>query len=256
MTSRIAWITGGGTGIGRALAEQLYNEGYSVLVSGRRKEVLSTAVADIARTPGNGRIWGLDGDVSDPAYVKHAAEAAAQRWGQIGLLINNAGVNTYQSFQQADSGEYADVFSINCVSAILCAKAVLPGMLAKRDGAIVNVSSILGKWASGSLSSYSVSKYALAGFTDSLRQELHGTGIHVMGVYPGLIRTPMATAGILSDSPRMRMLCPPERMAAAILRGLVRRKREVLYPWYVPWILRVHSWFPAAMERVRRSHGE
>jgi short-subunit dehydrogenase len=255
MIRRIAWVTGGGTGIGKALAAALYSEGHWVVISGRRKEILTHAAQEITSAHGSGDICAVPGDASDAAYVAELQRSIHERWGDIDLLINNAGENTYHSFQEASPEEFEQSFRVNCMSAIRCTQAVLPGMLARRSGAIVNVSSILGRWASASCSAYSVSKYALAGFTDALRQELTGSGVHVMGVYPGFILTPMTAPLVSPESPRWRMGQSPESMAVAILKGLRRGKREVLYPWYVPVALNLHHWFPGLLESLRKLFG-
>jgi uncharacterized protein len=251
MDRRIAWVTGGGSGIGRALASALYNEGHWVVISGRRKEVLLQAAQEIrsGHTPGD--IWALPGDVTDAAYVPDVQKAVRERWGDIDLLINNAGENPSHSFQEALPQEYEQNFRVNCMSAIHCTRAVLPAMLAQKRGTIVNVSSILGKWASPDSSAYSVSKYALAGFTDSLRQELAGSGVHVLGVYPGFIRTQMTLPFVSPGSLRSRMGKSPEAMAGAILKGIQKKKHAVLYPWYVPMVLHLYAWFPGLLERLR-----
>src|SRR5258708_11448827 len=233
MNRQIVWITGGGTGIGRALAEALYREGHWVVISGRRKEVLTKTAQEITGLPsphpsprgrgseseGPGDLWSIPGDASDGTYVAEILRSVRERWGDIDLLINNAGENLYRSFQESAPEEFEQNFRVNCMSAIRCTQAVLPAMLARRAGTIVNVSSILGKWASPDSAAYSVSKYALTGFTDSLRQELTGTGVHVLGVYPGLILTPMTEPFLSPGSRRWRFGKSPESMAAAIFKS-------------------------------------
>ncbi len=250
--TRVAWITGGGTGIGRALCVQLCRQGYSVLISGRRQEFLTQTARDIDEEQGAGRILALAGDVRNAEFVKHAAQIVGQRYGNIDLLINNAGVNTFHTLQDTPPDEFVESFTINCLSAILCTKAVLPDMLLRRSGTVVNVSSFAGKWASAKSSAYSVSKYALTGFTDSIRQELHGSGVHVMGVYPGFVRTPMLKDRMAPHSVLERISTSPESMAAAILRGMKRKTRDVYHPFYVPILLKCHDWLPGAMESLLR----
>jgi short-subunit dehydrogenase len=251
MNRRIAWVTGGGTGIGRALAEALYREGHWVIISGRRADVLTRAAEEIRSGHTSGDIWAAAGDVSDPAYVAELQKSVRQKWGEIDLLINNAGANSNHPFRESTDQEFEDYFRINCLSAIRCTRVVLPAMLERKSGTIVNISSILGKWASPDSSSYSVSKYALAGFTDSLRQELAGTGVHVLGVYPGFIRTAMTEPFVEPGSPRSRLGKSPQAMAAAILKGIHRRQHAVMYPWYVPLVLQFHFWFPGLLEKLR-----
>jgi short-subunit dehydrogenase len=262
MKPRVAWISGGGTGIGRALTNALYRTGWWVVISGRREAVLTQAAQEIvaAHKLGDqsvkpGDIWAVPGDLGSPPVVAQISRALHERWGDVDLLINNAGVNPYHAFMEATPEEFEQTFRSNCLSAILCTQAVLPGMLARKSGAIVNISSILGRWASPTSTAYSVSKYALAGLTDSLRQEITGSGVHVMGVYPGFIRTPMTLPYVGPDSPRQRFGKSPEAMAAAILKGLKQGRREVLYPWYVPLVLRLHQWFPRTLESLRKIFG-
>jgi uncharacterized protein len=248
----VAWITGGGTGIGRALAEAFYRDAYRVVISGRRQEVLAQAAQEINAAKGPGEVWAIAGDVGEVSYASELYRTVQARWGVIDILINNAGVNTYHSFQEASSEEYEQNFRDNCLSAIRCTKAVLPAMRARQSGAIVNISSILGRWASPTASAYSVTKYALSGFTDALRQELAGTGVHVMGVYPGFIRTPMTLPFVSPNSRRRHFGKSPESMAAAIVAALKRKKRTLFYPWYVPLALHLHDLFPGALESLRK----
>jgi short-subunit dehydrogenase len=257
MNRKIVWLTGGGTGIGKALAEQLYRQGHWVAISGRRAEVLQQAAKAITAgasgmtsTPGD--IWAFSGDVGDPAYVASVHQQIRSKWGEVDWLINNAAINLHHGFLATTPEEYAEHFRVNDIGPILCMKAVLPAMLARRSGSIVNVSSILGRWASAQSSAYSMSKYALAGITDSLRQEIADSGVHVMGVYPGFIVTPMTEQFVTPGSHRARMGRSPEAMARAILNGIERRKREVMFPWYVAVTLHLHAWFPGLMEKVRR----
>ncbi len=247
---RVVWVTGGGTGIGKALGAALYRQGARILITGRRADVLESAAKEI-RDGAGGEVVAVAGDAARAADIEAALQTARSRWGEVDVLINNAGANSYHDFEHTPPEEFLQVFDGNCVSAIRCARAVLPAMRQKRSGTIVNVSSILGRWASPDSPSYSVSKYALAGFTDSLRQELAETGIRVIGVYPGFILTPMTTPFVSPGSRRWRYGATPEAMAAAILRGIERGRRDVLFPRYVAWVLHLHHFFPGVMEKLR-----
>src|SRR5689334_16680722 len=120
----IAWITGGGTGIGRALAEALFRQGNRVAISGRRADVLSRTAAEIAASSGAGQIAAFPADVADADSVAQAAAEIAQRWGAVELLINNAGANRTRPFDQTPLSEFEESFRINCLGAIACTKAV------------------------------------------------------------------------------------------------------------------------------------
>ena len=125
-------------------------------------------------------------------------------------------------------------------------------MRQRRSGAIVTVSSVLGHWASAGSASYSVSKYATTGFIDLLRQELIGSGIQVLGVFPGFIQTDMTLPFVKPGSPKASFGKTPLQMADAILRALRKGKTELYYPFYVPWLLRLHRWLPMTADRLAR----
>ena len=246
----IAWITGGGTGIGRALAEQLYREGSRIVISGRREQVLQEAARKIAASKSTGEVRAIAGDAADASHASQVVSEIKSCWGDIDLLVNNAGSNANHPISETPVEEYREAFENNCLSAIRATSAVLPAMRTAHHGAIINISSIYGRWASSTSASYSISKYALTGYTDALRQGLVGSGVHVMSVFPGYIRTAMTGPFVQQGSLRSSLGKTPEALAAEILRALRRKKRELYYPWYVPWVLRLHCWMPAVADRA------
>jgi len=249
----IAWITGGGTGIGRALAERLYHAGARVVISGRRNVVLEETVRELKASPGPGELMSIAGDASDSAHVRDVVARTKDRWGgAITLLINNAGANDYHRFFETPAGDYQKSFEINCLSAIRATEGVLPGMRDAGEGAIVNISSVYGRWASSNSASYSVGKFAVAGYTDVLRQALVDTSIHIMGVFPGFIETAMTLPFVQPGSMKSRFGKTPDQLAEKILQSLRRKKAELCYPWYVPWVWRFHRWMPVLSDRVAR----
>ncbi len=249
----IAWITGGGTGIGRALAERLCAEGARVVISGRRREILEEAAGKISRAQSSGEIQAIAGDAADATHVNHLVAHVKSRWGVIDLLVNKAGMNLNHPFGETPSEEYRHALENNCLSAIRATTAVLPGMREAGQGAVVNISSIYGQWGSATSASYSVSKFALAGYTEALRQGLAGSGIQVLGVFPGFIRTPMTIPFVQPGTLRSHLGRSPDAMARAILRALKKKKRELYYPWYVAWLLRLHRWLPALADHAAGS---
>jgi short-subunit dehydrogenase len=248
--TEVAWVTGGGTGIGRALAEQLYQRGTNVVITGRRADVLESAAKEIVSRGGPGKIHTISGDAADPTHVAHVVSDTKSRWGDITLLINNAGSNYNRHFKTATDEEYESAFQTNCMSAIRTTLAVLPAMRKSRHGAIVNVSSVYGRWGTATSASYSVSKFALAGYSEVLRQALVGSGVHVLCVFPGYIKTAMTSPFVKEGSLRSRIGKTPEQMAKAILSALRSRQVELYFPWYVPWVLRLHRWMPVWADQL------
>lgn len=247
---KVAWVTGGGTGIGKALAMELARDGFAVAISGRREMVLEQAARELAAVTSPGQIFACPCDVADPEQVQHAAQAVALRLGEVNLLVNNAGWNSLHPMEDAPLEEFLKAFAINCLGAVACAKAVLPAMQKRGEGAIVNISSVLGRWASADSLSYSVSKYAMAGFTDALQQELCHGPIRVLSVFPGFIQTEMTMPLVKPNSIRAKVGVTAKDMARAIMRALYRRKTELYYPWYVTWALRLHRWAPVWTDRI------
>jgi short-subunit dehydrogenase len=255
---KIAWITGGGTGIGAAVAKKFHGLGYHVVISGRRREVLDkTAALIMSENKCPGFILALEGDVTDISCVSRIHSEIVDKMGSVDLLINNAGSNYYCSWQDSDAQTFLQAFESNCISSVLCIKQVLPFMLEKNRGAIVNISSMLGKWATPYSPSYSVSKYAVAGLTDSIRQQLANTEIHIMGVYPGLINTDMTQQYLLKDRFLRRWIArEPVVVANSIVQGLKWRKRNVCTPWYVSFILAMHCVVPNFLESIVRIYNK
>lgn len=248
----VSWVTGGGTGIGRALAQALYRRGARVAISGRRPEALETAAREIksAEKDAGGEVVAFPCDVSDPTDVQRVVAAIDGKWGPVTQLFNNAGSNSNRSVNEAPLDDYETMWKINCLGAITCAQSVLPAMLRRGEGAIVNVSSVLGLFASSGSASYSVSKYALAGYSTALRQGIAGRGVHVLTVYPGFIKTAMTLPFVKPNSFKERWGATPTAMANAILSALDRRKAELFFPWYVPWAVRLHRAFPTLADRL------
>ncbi len=256
MTAQVAWVTGGGTGIGRELATQLYQQGARVIITGRRNEILQNTASEIASQKSGGEIIFMAGNAADPSHIEAVKREAGNRWGDITLLINNAASNERHLLQQTLPKEYQQAFENNCMSAIRTTYAVLPAMLKARQGSIVNISSVYGRWGTTTSATYSVSKFALAGFTEALQQDLVGSGVHALSVFPGYIKTDMTSPYVEEKTLRWYLGKSTQSMARAILSAVKRRQRDLYFPWYVPWVLRLHRWFPASADwlaqRVKR----
>jgi NADP-dependent 3-hydroxy acid dehydrogenase YdfG len=217
LTGKTALITGGGTGIGQGIAWALADEGCRVGISGRREEVLQASVREYK---GRGAILFKTADVGDRASVDSLFSWAAAELGPIDILINCAGVNVRKrSMSELDPADWDKMLRINATGAFDCIRAVLPEMRERRDGLIVNISSIAGKRATllGGVG-YNASKFAMTALGTSVSLEEGKNGIRVTNVYPGEVATP-----ILENRPvpvtaehRARIL-QAEDVAAAVL---------------------------------------
>ena len=191
LKGKIAWVTGAGTGIGNATASELAKSGATVVISGRRKDVLETAAMDISAAGGKCEAEPLD--VSDKAAVARSAAAILVRHGRIDILVNCAGTNVAKRFyKDLVPDDWDKVIAINLNGSLYCMTAVLPGMRANHDGLIINISSWLGRWP-GYLggAAYNASKHAMASMTNQLNLEEGLNGIRGCCIYPGEVATPI-----------------------------------------------------------------
>ena len=181
------FITGCSTGFGRHLARHTLSLGYPTVITARHPD----QVADIAAGhPDLALVLPLD--VTDPAQVAAAVAAAEARFGRIDVLVNNAGIGYFGSFEESDLAAVRAMFEVNVWGLAGLTRAVLPGMRSRRAGAIVNFSSIGGLVAIPSLSFYDATKFAVEALSESLAQEVAPLGIRVMLVEPGPFRTDWA----------------------------------------------------------------
>jgi NAD(P)-dependent dehydrogenase (short-subunit alcohol dehydrogenase family) len=180
-------ITGCSTGLGRALAEAVIGAGHNAVVTARDV----AKVADLAEaTPG--RVLAVALDVTKPAQVTSAVQQAEERFGGVDVLVNNAGYGYRAAVEEGDDAAVRTLFETHFFGAVAMIKAVLPGMRARRSGAIVNISSIGATVTPVGSGYYSAAKAAIEGISGALRGELAPLGISVTVVEPGAFRTDFA----------------------------------------------------------------
>ena len=181
-------VTGASSGIGAALAPQLAARGATVGVVARRRDRLEEVRAEcVAAGAGDHRAFPADlGDLAAAQQIARDADAA---WGGVDVLVNNAAIPKRVPFARLTTGEVEETMRVNFLSPAYLTLALLPGMLARGRGLVVNVSSIGGRIPIANESAYNASKYALAGWSEGMRLDLEGTGVDVKLVLPGPIAT-------------------------------------------------------------------
>ena len=193
LSGRVALVTGGSRGIGRAICEALADAGAAVAINYQGSERAAREVArEIAEAGGIAEIF--QADVSEREAVQRMKKQVLARFGRVDLLVNNAGITRDRTFVRMDEEAWAAVLSVNLNGAFYCTKAFLDGMLERGYGRIVHISSIVGQMGNFGQANYAAAKAALLGFTKTLAKELATKGITVNAVAPGFIETEMVAA--------------------------------------------------------------
>ncbi len=192
LSAHVALVTGASTGIGRALVEGLAARGMAVAGLARNGERLTTAMAEVAEASGV-RTLAVAADVTDRLAVDAAVARVAGELGRVDLLVNNAGAIDAAEVPvwEADPDQWWDVVASHVRGAQLMVRAVVPGMLARGHGRVVNIASGMGVRANRDYSAYSVAKTGLMRLTEALDLSLQGSGVHAFDVAPGVVDTPM-----------------------------------------------------------------
>jgi short-subunit dehydrogenase len=243
-------VTGASSGIGAQLARDLAARGMRVGLLARRLDRLEALAAEIGQA--GGEALAVACDVAERAAVEAAVGRVVERWGRVDLLVNNAGWNQHMLFKDQDVAEIERMTRTNYLGVVYAIKAVLPAMRARRRGWIVNMSSVAGKLGQPDEVAYSATKFAVAGLSEGLSYELAPLGIHVMVVYPALVRTEMFTPEVLARMPASaeRTFIDAPAFSRAVLRALARGRWEVTVPRYVELGYVVRTLLPRLHRRM------
>ncbi len=200
---KVAVVTGGGRGIGRAIAVRLGSEGAKVAVSYRSNDDAAQETARLIREAG-GECETFKGDVSDAEDVKSLFDGVAENLGPVEILVNNAGTTRDNIMLRMKEEEFDEVIDTNLKGSYNCTRAALRGMVRNRWGRIINISSVVGLAGNPGQANYAASKAGLLGFTKSVAREVAERGITVNAVAPGYVETELT--GSLGDSVKEQIL--------------------------------------------------
>ncbi len=250
-------VTGASSGIGRAVALALARRGARLTIAARREAELARA-AEECRAAG-AACEPVVADVSRREDCFRLAAAAAARAGPVDVLVNNAGFAVFDSIAEAKADDVERMMATNYLGALWCTQAVLPSMLARGEGAIVNVGSIAGLMGYARMGAYCASKFAVTGMTEALRAEVADRGVAVSLVAPATTETDFfvtAEKGKMPGASRMILAIPPERVAKAIVRAIETGRQRTVLPFPAAFFLRFKEVLPAPaqflMSRVSR----
>jgi short-subunit dehydrogenase len=221
-------ITGASSGIGEALAREMARAGARVTVVARRRELLDKLAAEI-----NGRA--VAADLSDAARMIDWVADAEQAHGPIDVLVNNAGMQNTGRFASSSEAVGLQLLATNLIAPLRLMRHVLPGMLERKRGTIVNVASVAALVPPPLQTWYGASKAGLGGFSEALRGELRGSGVQVITVYPGPVRTALGEAGWAAFGGKKGLIRilpegSPEELARRIRAAVERGRARIIYP--------------------------
>ena len=205
MKQKIALVTGAGRGIGKAIAEKLIQDGFFVIINSKQTVVEPTPSSCYYQA-----------DVTNPLQVNEMIDAITQKYGTIDVLVNNAGIAQQKLFSDISEEDWDRMMNHNLKSMFFLTKAVLPGMIQKKNGKIINISSIWGLTGASCEVHYSAAKAGVIGFTKALAKEVGPSGICVNCVAPGIIQTDMLSDFSKEDLDVLKEDTPLEKLGTPL----------------------------------------
>lgn len=236
LRDKIAIVTGASSGIGRATALALARAGAHVALTARRQAELEAVAAAVQALGGRSLV--LPADIGRQDQAAEVVRRVVQAWGRVDILVTCAGIYVRGPIETLTAADFERCMAVNFFGTVYPVLAALPHMRAQRGGHIVLLSSVDGKKAIRTDAPYAATKFAVAGFGEALRQDLHGTGVDVSIIFPGRVATPLI-AGM--HIPWISRPIPAEKVARAIIAAIRHRRAETILP-ATAWALLLADW--------------
>jgi short-subunit dehydrogenase len=254
MQGKVIIITGGSSGIGRALAFEFGRRGSKIFITGRNEGELLKTKAELEAAGISAAC--LVADVSREEDNRQMAAGALRVFGRIDVLINNAGISMRALFEDVDPAVIRQIMEINFFGAVYATRFCLPE-IKKNRGSVVGISSIAGYRGLPARSGYSASKFALNGFLESLRTELLKEGVHVLTACPGFTASNIRRRALTKDGAAQGAspldegkVMTAEAVAAHVYRAVAKRKREIVLTAQGKMAVWLNKWWPALADRL------
>jgi NAD(P)-dependent dehydrogenase (short-subunit alcohol dehydrogenase family) len=224
LKGKVAVVTGGTKGIGRAIAETLVKAGVNVCISARKEDEIEQAVGELGEL-GDVQVTGVVCDVRNYDEVKSMLEHAQNELGGVDVLVNNAGIGKFQTVEEMSPEDFEAILETNLFGVFYCCHEAIPRMKTRGGGYIINISSLAGTNAHPRLAAYNASKFGLNGFSEALMQEVRHDNIRVSYVMPGSVNT---SFGADSPGEDKSWQLQPEDIAAVVMDLLETNERALV----------------------------
>jgi len=258
MIKKVCVITGGSSGIGKALAFEFGKNGYDIVISGRDQERLNQVVKDLKEIGVDA--MGIVSDVSEFQDSKELREAVIEKFNKLDVLINNAGISMRALFKDLEPSVIKQVVDINLMGVVYCTKAFLHDIM-KSKGSIVGISSIAGYRGLPGRSGYSASKFGLQGFLEALRTEMISEGVHVLTACPGFTSSNIRRSALVADGSKQGesplnegKIMSAEEVANKIYKAVEKRKKFLTLTTQGKLTVLLNKFFPSWMDGMVLNH--
>jgi len=226
LKGKVVLLTGGSRGLGPVIADSLAKRGAIIALSARSKSGLDDVASSLSAVGTKTLTMPLD--LSQAALREKLIADVLNKFGRIDILVNNAGLETEGAYSELSWTSIQETIEVNLTAPMALTHLVLPGMLERKSGHIVNIASIAAKSGGPYAATYSGTKAGMAEWTRGLRLELRNSGIHFSTIFPGYVREVGMFAKFRMKPPRMVGSCNPSQVAEAVIHAIVRNKSEII----------------------------
>jgi uncharacterized protein len=254
LRGKTAVVTGASSGIGRAVALELAGAGCNLALAARRSEELVAAAAECSCR--GVRAIAVTTDVTSEHDCAELVARAEREIGPVDILVNNAGFAIFDPIESAATADLESMMKTNYFGALYCTRAVLPSMIARARGSIINVASIAGIMGYERMGGYCATKFALIGLSEALRDEVMSRGLRVSLVCPGTTETPFfekAERGKMPGASRLILAVSPERVARAVRRAAENGSVRIIVPASAAAFMKLKEMFPRTAHFLMRN---
>ncbi|HKF93652.1 MAG TPA: SDR family oxidoreductase [Gammaproteobacteria bacterium] len=258
INGKLVLVTGASSGIGAAIAKAMAKAGGRVVLLARRADALDQVAAEITVADGTARTFPVD--LADANAVEAFAKQVTKELGTPDIIINNAGAGRWLFVDEVSPAEAVEMMAVPYFAAFYVTHAFLPAMLQRNSGHIVNISSVGSRFVWPGATAYLAARWAVRGFTEALRADLHDTGVGITLFEAGVVKSSYweHNPGSQERAPKMGKLVPPltpEQVGQAIVKGVERNKRLIVIPFMMKLTYWQHALFPRVVQWLMTKTG-